>query len=155
MNKINKLVGDFIGLWRVCGTFVALKWIFHVLANIEEVLRRGDLQAADRDMGTGPFTIRLKKYGAKFRIAGVQAISGVREMYVRDVYLKNGWLSINDVDTVLDLGANMGNFTNMALAMGSNVRVIAVESNKSSNSVFKQSVALNAGFENRVQLIEA
>lgn len=155
MNKINKLLGDFIGLWHVCGLAVALQWVFQVLANSREVVRRGDLQTVDHAMGTGPFAITLNQYGCKFSVCGPQVISGIREMYVRDVYLRNGWLRINDGDIVFDLGANMGNFTNMALSMGPNVRVVAVEPSRWLNSVFTKSVAVNDGHERRVQLFRA
>ena len=118
-------------------------------------MKKRNLQVADYAMGAGPFLITLKKYACKFKISSPQAISGVREMYVRDVYLRDGWLRINDGDTVLDLGANLGNFTNLALSMGPNVRVISVEPSRELNSIFRRSVALNRGFENRVQLFRA
>jgi len=155
MNKLKKLLGDFFGLARVCGVGVAFKWLSAVVANLPAIVKVGDLQPADRALGAGPFRVALKRYRAGFSIAGAQAVSGIREMYVRDVYLRDGWLRINDGDTVLDLGANMGNFTNLALSMGPNVRVVAVEPNQASNDVFVNSVGNNPGFLARVRLVRA
>jgi FkbM family methyltransferase len=148
-----KILGDFTGLWRICSASVAMRWLCQVAINARDVIARRDLQPADAGMGPGPFTVTLKRYGAKFCIFGPHAISGIREMYVRDVYLRSGWLRIKDGDTVVDLGANMGNFTNLALAAGPNVRVVAVEPNKELNTIFNKSVRLNAGHAERVQLV--
>ena len=153
MKNFQLILKDFIGLWRVCGGFVALKWLFCIAANFPKILRRKDLQPADRAMGFGPFTISYQKNKVSFKIEGPQAISGIREMYVRDTYLRGGLLQIVDGYTVVDLGANMGNFTNLALAHGAGVRVVAVEPNASSNKVFEKSVGLNKGFLERTNLI--
>lgn len=155
MGNLQKILRDFIGLHLVCGWFIASKWIFLIAINFPEILRRRDLQSADRAMGVGPFLISLPQYRVSFKIAGRGAISGVREMYVRDTYLHNGLLKINDGDTVVDLGANMGNFTNLALAHGRNVRVVAVEPSAAMNHAFKKSVGLNDGYLQRTRLIRA
>jgi FkbM family methyltransferase len=150
---LQKLLFDFLGLARVCGVSVALKWLLSVVTSLGDVIRRGNLQAADRMVGEGPFTIKLKQYGAIFKIVGEGAVSGIREMYVRDTYLWNGLLRIKDGDTVVDLGANMGNFTNLALSCGKTARVIAVEPSSAMNAAFRKSVAMNAGYGERVILI--
>lgn len=155
VKQLTKLLVDFRGLARVCGLGVALRWLGSVLANFPAVVQRGDLQPADAAMGVGPFAVRLPQYGAAFSVAGVGAISGIREMYVRDTYLRNGALRVSDGDTVVDLGANMGNFTNLALACGPNVRVVAVEPSAGLNEAFRASVGLNRGHAERVKLIRA
>jgi FkbM family methyltransferase len=153
MQRLAKLRDDFLGLLSVCGPFVAFRWIFNVLVHIKEIVDTGNLHPADRAMGEGPFNVTIAQYGCTFSIMGLGAISGIREMYVRDVYLRNGWLRINSGDTVLDLGANMGNFSNLALATDANVRVIAVEPSKALNKAFNESVGLNTGHLNRTILI--
>lgn len=155
MNKLVKLVGDLLGLIKICGLAIALKWLFQVLLHFSSIMKNGNLQPADRAMGLGPFEVTLKRYNCRFKITGEEAFSGIREMYVRDVYLRNGWLTIKPHDTVVDLGANMGNFTNMALAIDPTVRVISVEPNIFSNGVFNKSVGLNAGHLARVTLTRA
>jgi FkbM family methyltransferase len=76
-------------------------------------------------------------------------------MYARDTYLRNGVLRISDGDVVVDLGANMGNFTNLALANGPTVKVVAVEPSFGLNESFANSVGLNAGYLERTTLIRA
>jgi len=112
-----KLFGDFFGLSRILGPYFALKWASMILVHFPSILRRKDLQPADQAMGKGPFHVHFRS-GVDFRIIGNGVISGIREIYVRDVYLRYGLLTIEDGDVVLDLGANMGNFTNLALAHG-------------------------------------
>lgn len=80
-------------------------------------------------------------------------MTGIREMYVRDAYLGGGLLRIHDRDIVVDLGANMGNFTNLALSCGKQVRVVAVEPSLAMNTSFRRSVGLNSGYMSRVILI--
>lgn len=155
MESLGKLLGDFCGLVKICGSSVALRWLFHVLFRFPLIIKEGGLQPADRAMGIGPFEVTLKKYNCRFKIMGPQAISGIREMYVRDTYLRDGWLNIRPHDTVFDLGANMGNFTNMALAIEPTVRVIAVEPSIYLNNVFTKSVGSNVGHLTRTSLIRA
>lgn len=155
MGKVGRLVGDYFGLIQVCGIYVASKWFFFVLFNFRAILNSGNLQSADRAMGSGPFDVTLKRYRRRFKVGGEEAFSGIREMYVRNVYLKNDWLTIKPNDTVVDLGANMGNFTNMALAIDPSIKVIAVEPNIFSNAVFNKSVGLNPSHLARVMLIRA
>jgi len=104
-------------------------------------------------MGDGPFAIALDKYNCRFQIAGPGAFSGIREIYVRDVYLRDGWLQIRPQDVVMDLGANMGNFSALALAVDPSVRVIAVEPSQTMNERFRTSIGLNEGFLRRTLLI--
>jgi FkbM family methyltransferase len=76
-------------------------------------------------------------------------------MYVRDTYLHNGDLAINDGDFVLDLGSNVGNFANLALAHGKSVKVIAVEPSRDLNKDWYRSISLNDGFSARSTLVSA
>lgn len=155
MTNLVRLLKDFVGLLNICGPAVAAHWLLEIICNLKSIAKRGDLQPADQAMGSGPFKVTLVRYGCKFMISGPQAISGVREMYVRDVYLRDGWLRIKPGDTVLDLGANMGNFTNLALAIESTVRVIAVEPSINLNNAFTESVGLNVGHLSRTSLVRA
>lgn len=155
MKHLSQVVSDFVGLVRVCGAPVAIRWLFAIVANVVAIIERRDLQPADRALGDGPFRVRLTRYGVAFRIVGAGAISGIREMYVRDTYLHHGLIRISDGDTILDLGANLGNFTNLALSFGKNVRVVAVEPHIGANSRLLRSVGLNSGYLQRVTLIPA
>lgn len=155
MSYLRKLFGDLRGLLRVCGFSISSIWLIRIVTNLQTIFRDRDMQSADHAMGPGPFTVRLRRYGAEFRVCGECVFSGIREMYVRDTYLHNGTLTIHDGDCVVDLGANMGNFTNLALAHGRAVRVVAVEPSGELNAAFNKSVGLNDGFLERVTLIDA
>ena len=152
---LGKVWGDFVGLGKVCGWPVAFQWLCQLVLRAREIFLERNLQPADRALGPGPWKVRLPRYGCTFMVYGPQAISGIREMYVRDIYLRGGWLQVEPGDVVVDLGANMGNFTNLALASHPDVRVVAVEPSLSLNNVFRQSVGLNPGFLDRVLLVQA
>lgn len=150
-----KLAADFLGLARVCGLLTACRWLVFVGRHFPGIVQEGNLQPADKAMGEGPFRVRLGRYGASFAVLGEGAMTGIREMYVRDTYLGGGLLFIPEGGTVVDLGANMGNFTNLALSCGKTVRVVAVEPSVAMNTAFRRSVGLNAGYLSRAMLIRA
>jgi FkbM family methyltransferase len=152
MSRLRLLLSDIVGVMRICGVAMGVRFALAVFANLPAILRRRNLQPADVALGTGPFLIKLPTC-PPFRIQGERAVSGIREMYVRDCYLGGGALAIRDGDVVVDLGANMGNFTNMALAHGEKVRVVSVEPNLHLNGKFETSLGLNPGFRPRATLI--
>ena len=129
-----------------------MRWLLLLVQYNATVRRMGNLQAVDRAMGGGPFFIAHPAVPRPFRVQGQGVMSGIREMYCRDCYLRGGVLEIRDGDFVVDLGANVGNFTNLALAHGPAVKVLAVEPSRSLNRDFKLSVGQNNGFLERVNL---
>jgi FkbM family methyltransferase len=149
---IRQLVSDFFGLWRVCGFMLAMRWGWNVVRNLGECRRRRDLQPADSALGAGPFEARLGKSWAI--VAGPGIVTGIREIWVRDCYLANGFLSIGDGDVVVDLGANIGTFTMLALGHGPRVRVVALEPNAHAGASLIATAKLN-GWENQLQLCQA
>lgn len=154
MKGLVKLCGDVGRLWRICGPVVAAKWLTGIIVTMPVVLRRKDLQSADVWVGEGPFQIRLPDYRAHFLVGGPHILSGIREMYCRDVYCRKGILRVEPGDFVADLGANMGNFTILSLACGA-ARVVAVEPSAEMNERFWRNVCLNPGFKERVTLMRA
>lgn len=150
---VRKLWTDFLGLIRVCGLGIAVRWIFALAFRVRTILKTRNLQAVDRALGAGPFVINYPTATTQFSVFGEGVLSGVREMYVRDCYLRGGILAIRNGDNVVDLGANVGNFTNLALAHGDAVKVVAVEPNIACNRSFEESVGRNPGFRSRVSLI--
>ena len=155
MTRVSRIAKDFVGLVSVCGALTALAWLAYAVLRASAVVRRGDLQPADRALGDGPFRVRIRKHHCSFRVAGPGVVSGIREIYVREAYLRDGWIGITRNSVVMDLGANIGNFTNLALAMDPTVRVVAVEPSRDLNQRFLTSVGLNEGFLDRAQLIRA
>lgn len=146
------ILRDFTGICRVAGVGVGLRWLWSVARNFGACRRAGNLQPADLAMGPGPFRVRLRR--AEARLYGEQVISGIRETWVRDVYLYKDYLRINDGDVVLDLGANMGNVTMLALGHGPRVRVVAVEANPAQAAKWKKNID-QSGWQARATLIEA
>src|SRR5207249_5170994 len=121
-----RVASDYRGLCRVCGTGVATIWLSQIAWHLRECMKSRSLTPADRAMGSGPFRARCHD-GAQRRLTGSAlldgevAISAIRELWVRDVYLGGEFIAIPDTGTVVDLGANRGVFTARALASGRNV----------------------------------
>jgi FkbM family methyltransferase len=149
---IRKLFFDFRGIRRACGTLTALRWLAFIVLTLPTVLRRRDLQSADIKMGPGPFVVR--KGGVSVALAGDRVFSGVREMWVREVYSKDGFLQIADGATIVDLGANLGLFTVMALAANASARAIAVEPGRDHVRSLRANLERNA-FSGRAQTCAA
>jgi len=148
-NHINQIINDFRGLIKVCGVTVAIKWLFMVVIHFNECIKSKNLQPADRALGIGPYRVRRGNAIATLKCNNV--ISAIREIWVRDVYLKNDYIKIPENGLVVDLGANVGNFSVLALSHNNCIRLIAVEPNKELNKIFWEQMDLN-GWRNRVVL---
>jgi FkbM family methyltransferase len=148
---IGTLVSDFLGISRVSGIFVALRWALCVALTLPANLKTRNLMAADRKMGMGPFNVSHAI--GKAKLVGFQAFSGLREIWVRDVYARNDFLQIPDGGLVVDLGANMGNFSAMALAANKTARLVAVEPSRGIREKWRKTMAIN-GFQDRATLCE-
>ncbi|WP_422056522.1 FkbM family methyltransferase [Sphingomonas sp.] len=149
---IGKLLRDFFGIMRVAGPVRAVQWLGAIAITLPTALRRRDLLAADAVMGNGPFTVRHDRATAK--LVGRQAFSGLREIWVRRVYSRGDFFKIPDGGVVVDLGANMGNFSALALATNPTARVVAVEPGAHTVAKFRETMRVN-GFEDRATLCRA
>lgn len=149
---IGKLLKDLIGISRVSGVSTAIRWAGCVARTMPTALRTRNLLAADRAMGTGPFQVRSGSTRA--RLVGEQAFSGLREVWVRSVYSEGNFLRIPDHGLVVDLGANMGNFSVMALAANPTARLIAVEPSARGVAKWQANIRAN-GFDNRATICRA
>jgi FkbM family methyltransferase len=137
---LGKLYGDFMGLRRVCGTGVALRWLARVTTNFGQCLKQRNLAVADVAMGEGPFVVRHRQ--ARARLAGYMVVSSIREIWARNLYLGQ-MLELPATGTVLDLGANRGYFTILAAGGGPDVRVIAVEASRVGCAAIEELARLN------------
>lgn len=144
-----KLISDFVGITKGCGIGRAVQWAGCVILTMPQNLCAKNLLAADRMMGAGPFRVRHATGEAV--LVGEQAFSGLREIWVRDVYARGGFLAVPDHGTVIDLGANMGNFSALALAANATARLIAVEPSKPLGAKWAATIRAN-GFQERAQL---
>ncbi len=102
-------------------------------------------------MGDGPFCVRFGKYQGM--LGGRSCLTGIREIWVRDPYLAN-YLTIDPDAVVLDLGANMGVFTALALAHGPQVRVFAVEADPAECDRLRRTIGDNRA-QSRTTIINA
>lgn len=149
MRFIKQILSDFGGIVRVCGLVTGFKWLLFILIKLPQCFQVKNLQPADRIFGDGP--IKVKSKNGKINLTGGQIFSSIREIWVRNVYLKNNFIKIPDEGIVVDLGANVGAFTMLALASNKACKVIAVEPNTEFNKLFLQQIAYN-NFSERVKL---
>ena len=75
--NVSKAASDFFGIVRVCGIVVAIRWASMILLHLPTILREKNLMAADKKMGSGPFTVLYRHL--RFRVCGTQVFSGIRE----------------------------------------------------------------------------
>ena len=134
MKFINQILSDFREIVKVCGFVTAIKWLFFILLKLPQCIGSKNLQPADKMFGEGPISLKAK-YG-KIKLIGGQVFSSIREIWVRRVYLQDDFIKIPDIGTVVDLGANVGAFTMLALANSKACKVIAVEPNAEFNKLF-------------------
>jgi FkbM family methyltransferase len=146
------VVNDFYGLSRVGGLRMAIRWLLSIHKTSARCFRERSLLPADLSLGEGPFRVCFN--GKKAILQGPSAISGIREIWVRNVYLGERYLQIDEDSMVLDLGANIGIFTILALAHGAGVRVVAVEPGRVLNQVFLKNLEIN-GWQERVTLLSS
>jgi FkbM family methyltransferase len=117
-----RVVSDFMAVSRYALPFSALQWTSWLVTHLPECIRSRSLAAADRGWANA---------GARFRTSTGAVVSlpaaytaGAREMYCRNVYLRNGMKMPAD-GWVVDLGANRGLFSVWAALTGA--QVVAVE----------------------------
>ena len=149
---VRQLFSDFNGLRSVCGNAFALRWLTQVVRHRRQCVKTRNLQPADLAFGAGPISARFGE--ARAQLLGNGVVTGIREIWVRDCYLGGGFLALGGDQTVVDLGANIGTFTMLALAHGPGVRVIAVEPNRVAAQVLVDAARLN-GFQDRLQICNA
>jgi FkbM family methyltransferase len=122
-----------------------------VAVSLPDVVREGHLQHADVRMGNGPF--RCASGRANALLSGPQVVSGIREIWCRQVY-ESAEVCLPSDGLVVDLGANMGNFTILALASGPAVRVVAVEPDATRTALLERQLEIN-GWRDRCVVVKA
>lgn len=148
---INKLLSDFSTMRQMLGLPVMLRYVGALASKSPTILRERNMMSADRAMGDGLFKVRHP--AATVTLPG-STFSGIREIYLRDVYGMTDTLKVADGGLVVDLGANVGNFSVLALASNPTARAIAVEANKEFAAPFAATMKRN-GVADRAQLCRA
>ncbi len=151
---IGLAVNDVFGVFRVCGLATALRYILALGRTAPQCLRHHSLWPADNAMGLGPFRVHRHMTVSLLGLPQCCPIGIIREIWARDEYLGNGFLSVPDHGTVLDLGANIGAFSLLALAVKPSSRVIAVEPNARLLAAWQANMERN-GFESRAAVCQA
>jgi FkbM family methyltransferase len=152
MTRLRKLLSDLRGIVRACGWGTAVRWLSKIVLASPQILRDGDLLAADLRMGPGPFRVRHKEGEAW--VYGTRVFASIREIWIRDVYGRKDFLRLPDNALVVDLGANIGVFSTLALAANATSRVIAVEAQPDFAEPMRKAMSLN-GFEDRLDYCNA
>lgn len=152
LKSLDTIRSDFLRLGSIVGWDWACRWMWAIARNCRECREAGSLLPADRALGSGPFPVR--KGRAEAVIFGEEGMSGIREIWCRDVYFSGGFLQLRPGDVVVDLGANMGNFTVLALAQDPGIRVLAVEMQHCLIEKLRLNVDANGWLE-RVEICEA
>jgi FkbM family methyltransferase len=149
MKFIVQILSDYKGIVRVCGFIAAMKWLLFIFLTLPQCIRHKNLQPADKLFGEGPVAVKSKN--GKVNLSGGQIFSSIREIWVREVYTKDNYVSIPDEGVVVDLGANVGAFTMLALANSKTGKVISVEPNTEFNKLLMHQVT-NNNFNDRIIL---
>lgn len=149
--RINKLVTDLSTMHRMLGIGAVLRYLGALARSAPTILRAGNMLSADAAMGQGLFQVR---HPAATVVLPGSTFSGIREIYLRDVYGMAETLQVSDGGLIVDLGANVGNFTVLALKSKPNARAVAVEANKDFAAPFNETMKRN-GVNDRVQLCRA
>ncbi|MGH3257967.1 MAG: FkbM family methyltransferase [Streptosporangiaceae bacterium] len=117
-----RAIGDIMAVCLGARPLSAMRWLGSFTAHLPECWRSRSLIPADRS---------CLRVGARFQTSTGAIVSlpgeytaGAREMYSRDVYLRNG-VRIPETGWVVDLGANRGLFCVWAALTGA--QVVAVE----------------------------
>lgn len=156
MNVVRQVLEDASGIASICGRGTAARWLGGVLLKSPAILRRRNLQPVDRLFKPVPRALRHRRADGsvvQVRATGPQLLTGVREMWVRGDYLADGWLTLPEGEAVVDLGANRGLFTLMALAHHPANRAVCVEAAQPLLSVLGENLRLN-GFEDRAAVVD-
>lgn len=149
MKFLSQILSDFNGILKVCGFVSGIQWLLFIFLTLPQCIKHRNLQPADKLFGEGPIKVK-SKYGY-VNLVGGQIFSSIREIWVRKVYTKNNYVTIPDEGVVVDLGANVGAFTMLALANSKAGKVIAVEPNEELNRLFRRQIEFNL-FSPRVTL---
>lgn len=147
---LGQVCADIGGMRRVLGFRTTFRWVLALCATLPACFRARALFPADRRLGDGPHQAR---YGvACASLMGPNVVSGIREVWVRDVYLAGGFLTIPPAGKVIDLGANIGVFSMLGLAHGQDVEVVAAEPSQESLGVLLNNARIN-NWQARVRLL--
>lgn len=151
-SRLQKITGDLAAVRRQLGLTSAIRYLAALVVKAPTIIREGNLQPADRMMNQGG-VLTYRHPACDIRLSDGD-FSGAREMYLRDVYGMAGTLKIAANGLVVDLGANVGHFSVLALRSNPTARLIAVEAAADFAAPFHATMERN-GVSDRAQLCRA
>jgi hypothetical protein len=89
IEKVLRLLSEVCGVARVAGLGVAVRYVLAVARCAPGILRNGTLAAADAEIGRVLKSLAVRSHGVTLLFPG-RYFGAIREMYARDVYLRNG-----------------------------------------------------------------
>ena len=129
-------------------------WMAFVM-HLPQIVRKRNLFPIDKAMSSlsevsingrfGNFTINPSVID-KMVVEGSSAFSSIRELYVKDCYLRYHHISENQIKTVVDLGANRGMVSAMFTPVAS--KIVAIEAQEIYNPVIHEVLAVQNKFTN-------
>ena len=152
MRHLRLIFSDFLGLARVCGPAVALRWLWAIITHFKQCRARGNLAPADEIFGDGPMPVY--KNGQTIQLIGQCVLTGIREVWVRDSYFKDAPITVPDNALILDLGAGTAGFTLNAMIRARNTRAIAVEAEPARCHCISEVLKLNNAVD-RIKIVNA
>lgn len=152
MSKLRKLTNNILNpnAWRVLGSPGYLRLLVTFPHKLPAIMQAGDLRPLDRAMADSGDLFRFRGKTLRFDCAycdsviqdGSYAFGIVREILIRDCYLR--YLppdTLDDLDAVVDLGANRGLFSTLAAAFAR--RVLSVEAEPAFQPVIEHNARIN------------
>lgn len=140
-HQLWQLVSDIAGMFQIMPVGQALRYTRIFVSHLPQVVRSKSLGSIDQLMGAGPFTLKNNRHA--ITLSGSQVLGLIREIWIRKVYLADGFLNIKSGDLVVDLGSNIGVFTTFAATYLPEGKIIAVEAQGDLTEQLKQNLARN------------
>lgn len=160
---IYRVIRETLTVFRLCGLFAALRFARNILTSAPMILRRRNLQPADRNMGDG-LVIRYDAARVHINANALDqmnqvvddspSFSGVRELFGRSVYTR-GFTALPEIETMVDLGANRGLVSLFGAKCLGARWVLGVEPTKSYTELFRKLAADNGLGGDQLHRIEA
>lgn len=148
--KIIRLLGELYALFFISdfGTFV--RYSVAIITSIPEIIRVKSLGPASRKMEGRNY--EFKVFGRKVVLEG-RYFGRATELYARKVYNALPGFELHDgMGAIVDLGANVGDFTVLAAKFAK--KVIAVEAEESLAEEMRENAKLN-GVEDKIVIVKA
>lgn len=140
---------------RTLGWKITARMWLGFLLYLPEIIRVRNLFPMDKFMSTLT-SIKIKSKFGRFTINPSRidnliaeessAFSSVRELYVKDCYLRYHQIDRNEIKTLVDLGANRGMVSAMFTPVAE--RIVAIEAQEKYNQVIQEIITVQNKFAN-------